>query len=152
MLNQIVELRSSKLPNIRTFNQELTDVKDKHSQMLKGYKRYKTRSDGACFYSCFAVHAFGDPEEVINFRKNVKNHIVDNILYYKEKISWPMKETIGVGKKAQTVVINDYKEWVEFLKKDRSDYLNSNSHDLFALSNLYNLCIKVFSFNSTGES
>ena len=68
------------------------------------------------------------------------------IKYYVNKISLPYTETIGVGEYADEVTINTREELLEFLRSYKAIMVFSNSHDLLAMANLFNMRIRVFSY------
>ena len=66
--------------------------------------------------------------------------------YYVNKISFPYKETVGVGINAEEVVINIEKELKDFLRSEKSLKTYSNGHELIAFANLFKMRINIFTF------
>ena len=150
LLKELIELRSSNLTS--KTSPRLIDVKSEHLSKLRGFtKRYQIRPDGGCLQSSFAVHAFNDQEKGLDVRRDLNQHIVDNFDYYKEKISWPFVEVVGVGDNSETVTATTDDEMIELLKSEKSLLLYSNSHDVAALANFYNITVNIFCYSKSSD-
>ena len=105
--------------------------------------RFLARPDGACLTHCLAVHAYEDPNEGERVKKCVNNHMADNMDYYQNKIELPYIETIGVGENATVIKKETYEEIKAFLKSEEAMKVYSNTHELVAIANMFNIKINI---------
>ena len=130
----------------------LFGVPEKHLPFLRGYRMgYKAVPNGACLQNCVAVHVYEDQDEGAKLKKRLNNHVADNWLYYKDKIALPYVETVGVGEYAKVVEIDTEKEMIEFLKSDEALMVYSNSQELLAIANFFNMNISIFTYGGGEE-
>ena len=144
-----INKKSFKIPK------HLKSVREGHLKNLRGFKmRYCSVPDGACLINCLTAHIScteNDTERKINNRR-VNNHIADNFdKFYKDKIILPYIETVGVGSNAKTVRKNTQEEFLEFLRSEDSLCAFSNSQEIFAIANMLNITIRIFSFGVGGD-
>ena len=71
--------------------------------------------------------------------------------FYKEKISFPYVRRVGVKGKKVEFKEGEEKSFLEFLKNPESAFLWSDSVDLHALCNMYNMKIKIVTTYSAGN-
>ena len=129
----------------------LSSVRPEHLSKLRGYKLlFKAEPNGACLENS-VVHE--DKKEGSNFKRRVNNHIADNWEnYYKFKIPLPYEERVGVGKNSKDVRKETKEEMINFLRSDESLTVYSNSQELLAVANLYNVNIDIFTYgDSAGD-
>ena len=63
-------------------------------------------------------------KQVVDLKKMLNHHVADNMQgYYGHKISFPFIETVGVGKEAKTVEINNDDEMISFLRSEDALYV-----------------------------
>ena len=136
----------------------LRKVHDRHLSSLHGFKmRYCSVPDGACLTNCLTAHisCTEDEEERKRNNRKVNEHIADNYdNHYKNKIALPYIETVGVGEKSRRVKIQTRKDFLAFLRSEESLCAFANSQELFAICNMFNINIWVFTFvdkESEGE-
>ena len=134
----------------------LKSVHEEHIKNLRGFKmRYCSIPDGACLINCLTAHIScteNETERKINNRR-VNNHIADNFdKFYHNKISLPYIETVGVGFKAKTVRKNTREEFLEFLRSEDSLCAFANSQEIFAIANMLNITIWIFSYGVGGDN
>ena len=67
------------------------------------------------------------------------------------KIALPYIETVGVGEHSRTVIITTREEMLDFLRSDDALMVYSNTQELLALSNIYNININIFSYGESGN-
>ena len=67
--------------------------------------------------------------------------------FFKHKIPLPYKETVGVGKLSKTVEIKTEEEMLTFLRSEDALFVYSNSKELLAIASLFNVNIKIFTYN-----
>ena len=84
---------------------------------------------------------YGDAAEATKVKKYLNYRIAEKMEYYKNKIAFPYKETIGVGSAAEDLTIHTSEEIIQFLKSD------TNGHELIAMANLFNIKINIFTYN-----
>ena len=132
----------------------LANVHEEHLKDLKGYSlRYRALGDGACATNSIAVHIHEDEKEAPKLKRRVLNHIADNYYnFYKDRISIPYTETVGVGNAAKVVTIETDEEMIDFLKSNDALKVYANSHELLAVANLYNVAINIFTYGGGSES
>ena len=130
---------------------KISMVKDPHIPLLKGFKqRYNTIPNGACLENAIAVHVMRDETKGDYIKRQLNNHIADNIeSVYIEKITFPYEEKIGVGKNSKVVEIQTKEDFLKFLRSDDSLKTYSNTQELLAAATLYNMKINVFSYKDT---
>ena len=148
--DEIIQLRSglseSKIPD------HLSGVLLEHLPKLRGYKMiFKADSNGACLQNCFAVHAYEDQDEAPKLKKKLNNYVADNWNYFKNKIALPYVETVGVGEDTKLVTINTDEEMLEFLRSDEALMVYSNSQELLAIANMFNINISIFSYGGVED-
>ena len=132
-------------------NNNLASVHEEHLPDLRGFSlRFKALGNGACVTNCAAVHVYEDEDEGPKVKRRVNLHMADNWdSYYKNKISLPYIETIGVGEHSKTVIITSGEEMIDFLRSDDALLVYSNSQELIALSNIFNINISIFTFGGS---
>ena len=142
----IMELKSQ---DKAVIPKHLSSVHPVHIPELKGYRMiYKTLGNGRCLENSIAVHLFENEDEGINVKKIVNEHIADNYENcYAERIPLPYRETIGVGINAKEIVKYTKEEMISFLRSSESLLAYSNSQELIAASNLFNMNIHVFTYS-----
>ena len=120
--------------------EHLSSVKETHLPFLKGFfMRHISLGDGACLENSIAYSMTKDEKNGPDYKKKINNHLADNWPeYYTEKVSWPVKETIGVGKNAREIVLNNDEEMIDFLRSDDSLKAYSNCQQLLAVANMFN--------------
>ena len=142
----IMELNSK---NKNVLPKHLSSVHPVHIPELRGYRMiYKTLGNGRCLENSIAVHLFENEDEGVNVKKIVNEHIADNYENcYADRIPLPYRETIGVGKNSKVIVNNTKEEMISFLRSSESLLAYSNSQELVAASNLFNMNIHVFTYS-----
>ena len=125
----------------------LSGVQRKHLTILRGYRMvFKADPNGACLQNCAAVHIYEDQDEGPKLKKRLNNHVADNWHYYRNKIVLPYVEQVGVGEYAETVVISTENEMIDFLRSDDSIMVYSNTQEMLAIANMFNMNISIFTF------
>ena len=100
------------------------------------------RADGACGFNSTAGHILEDPKQGPKLRRVINLHTCDRWQYYQEKYQFPYKRQIGAS--GECVVFKNQNELLEFLRNDeRADFLWTDSQELLAIANLYQVTIKV---------
>ena len=97
--------------------------------------------------NCLVAHLLSTENERERefVKRMINNHIADNFeVYYKDKITFPYEETIGVGDNSQTVKCLNQEEYLSFLRSDKSLYVFSNYQEILAIANLFNINIRIF--------
>ena len=142
-LKELREKKEIKVPK------HLQKVNHNHLAKLKGFQMmYKTIGNGACLENALAVHVYEDENEGSKVKRRINNHVADNWdNFYKYKIELPYSEVVGVGKNARTVTKNTREEMLEFLKSEESLMVYSNTQELIAAANLFNIKIFIFTYN-----
>ena len=156
LVKEVITLKSkpptsSNRPTISKLSNHLHGVKQEHLPDLRGFSlRYKATPDGACLTNCAAVHIYEDEDEGSKLKKRVNHHIADNWEnYYINKIAMPYVETVGVGDHVKTVRIASGKEMVDFLRSDEALMVYTNTQELLALANIYNISINIFTYGGS---
>ena len=130
----------------------LSSVRKEHLKNLRGYRmRYKTVPNGACLENSFAVHAYENEEEGVKVKKRLNNHVADHWPYYKHRIALPYVERVGVGKNSEIITKTTEAEMIDFLRGDESLMVYSNSQELLAIANMFNVTINIFTYGGNGE-
>ena len=131
----------------------LKRVHKEHIPKLRGYVwRYIALGNGACANNCVAVALHEDENEAVKVKRKTLDHIADYLEdYYLDKIALPYIETVGTGKHSKTVRIDTVDDMKTFLKSEDALTVFSNSHELHAMSNIYNVTFNVFSYGKTSE-
>ena len=63
--------------------------------------------DGACLYNCASDWLYGSHKHMADLRREAHNFIVENFNFYKQFITLPYSETVGVGpRRTQITCIN----------------------------------------------
>ena len=131
----------------------VSKVQERHLPLLRGFKwRFKATPDGACLTNCFAVHAYEDEDEGLKVKRMVNNYIADNWEYFKEKISLPYVENVGVGRNSKVVTKNTKEEMIQFLRSDESLAVFANCQELVAIANCFNITINIFTYGGIEDS
>ena len=100
--------------------------------------------------NCAALHINEDGDEDSKVKRRVNHHIADNWeKFYKNIIALPYEETVGVGEHSETIIITTGEEMLDFLRSDDSLMVYSNTQELVAMANIYNININIFTY---GES
>ena len=148
---ELVELKAKNfsVTNVTNIPKHLSKVKEKHLKHLKGFRmKFDSPPNGSCLETCAAVHIYENEKEGRNLKRRVNHHMAENWDgYYDEKITLPFIETVGVGKDSKTVIKNTKKEMIDFLKSDDSLFVFSNTQELLAIANLFNINIHIFSYS-----
>ena len=77
----------------------------------------------------------------------INNHMADNWeKVYKDKISLPYVETVGVGMSSKVITKSTNEEMIQFLRSDESLMVVSNYHELLGIATVFNININVFTF------
>ena len=109
--------------------------------------RYETIPNGDCSENALSVHVYEDEKEGPKVKRRINHHVADNWdNYYKNKITLPYKEVVGVGAKTQTVEKETREEMLEFLRSEESLMVYSNTQELIAIANLFNINIFIFTY------
>ena len=95
------------------------------------------KPDGACGVTCGAVHLFAQQNGGVEFRRHINKHIVAHWDYYRNKINFPYKRQVGVS--GHFAEFNDPTEFQNFLLSSASDFLWSDSEEIQAICNMYQL-------------
>ena len=142
--------QSAKLPAIPN---HLSGVQEKHLPSLRGYRmRYMAEPNGACAQNCVAVHIYEDEDEGPKVKKRINHHIADHWeTYYKHKIALPYVETVGVGEHSKTIRISSKEEMLAFLRSEEALMVYTNSHELLATANLFNVNINIFTYGGSED-
>ena len=145
---EIVELKSKHVSKVSKIPDHLSSVKESHLPDLRGYRmKFDANPNGACLDMCVAVHVYEDEEEGPKVKRRINNHVADNWEnYYKHRIALPYIETVGVGSEARVIRKNSKEEMLDFLRSDESLMVYSNSQELLAISNLFNVNINIFTY------
>ena len=102
--------------------------------------------------NCAAVHIYEDVDEAPKLKKRVNYHVADNWdNYYRHKIPLPYTQTVGVGKHAKNVTIKTREEMIHFLKSDDALMVYSDSQQILAMANLFNIKIHTFTYGGVTE-
>ena len=105
------------------------------------------KPDGACGANAAAGHIFEDPNEGPKFLKVINTHITDRWGYYKNKINFPYKRQVGVN--GDWVHFVEAAEFIEFIStNDGSAFLWTDSEEILAIANLYQINIKVITLRT----
>ena len=103
--------------------------------------------NGACGPNAAAAHIFEDQNEGPELRKAMNDHITKYWSHYQTKIDFPYERE--VGNTGDKVYFKASKYLLDFLSNDeRATYLWSDYEELHAISNLYQIKIKVISLAS----
>ena len=108
--------------------------------------------DGACASNAAAAHIFQDPKCGPQLRNKMNNHIVDRWSFYKEKFAFPITRKVGVKGKEVTFTENQRKEFCDYLKTDEAKYIWSDSEDLQAISNMYQIPIDIITIQDDDDT
>ena len=100
-------------------------------------------SDGACATNAAAAHIFKNQKlgPDLNIIKNI--HITDHWQFYGMKISFPFERKVGVKGDKVKFVDGEEEKFLEFMRSEKSAFLWSDSVDLQALCNMYQMRIKI---------
>ena len=103
--------------------------------------------NGACGPNAAAAHIFEDQNEGPELRKAMNDHITKYWSHYQTKIDFPYEREVGnAGDKVYFEAENGL---LDFISNDeRATYLWSDYEELHAISNLYQIKIKVISLAS----
>ena len=143
----------SKPPKSTSIPSHLSSVQKRHLPLLRGFRMlYKAKANGACAQGATAVHIHENEDESEEVKKRINNHIADNWdTYYESIIGLPYVETVGVGETSKTVTKTTKEEMLEFLRGKESLLVYSNTHELQATANLYNINISVFTYGGNKD-
>ena len=142
----IPQRKETKIPN------HLHSVRKEHLAKLRGYRMiFKSQPNGACLDNCAAVHIYEDVDEAPKLKKRLNNHIADHFDHYEQWISLPFTETVGVGEYAKSVTITSKEEMIQFLRSEDALMVYSNSQQILAMANLFNMNIYTFTYGSSNE-
>ena len=108
------------------------------------------KSDGACGSNCAAAHIFENEDEGPRFRRVINLHIADRWGYYKNKIVFPYKREVGV--KGNWAIFQESKDFLNFISNDpEAAFLWTDSEDIHAIANLYQIEIKVITISNDDD-
>ena len=138
---------------IKSLSNKISKVDEDHLPFLKGFNlRYRATPDGACVTNSTAVHIFEDEDEGPKLKRIVNNYIADNWdNYFVYKIPLPYTETVGVGEHSKTITKTTKDELLEFLRSEESLLVFSDTQELLAIANIFNIKINIFTFGETGQ-
>ena len=109
------------------------------------------KSDGACGPNSAAAHIFEDQDEGPKFRRVINLHIADRWSYYVNKINFPYKRQVGV--QGNWAIFQEAKDFLNFLKNDsEAAFLWTDSEELHAIANLYQIKIKIITTSNHDDS
>ena len=137
----------------QTFVPTYKEVPNKFKENVYVDAMIKTMpADGACLYNCCAEWLLGSHTMMKPLRREAHQFILTHFDFYRQFISLPFKETVGVGEYARTINIHTYEEMMTFLNSEDSMYCYSNSSlDLNNIATLFNIKIAVFVYSSDGS-
>ena len=134
----------------------LSPVHAKHHTDLGGYKmKADGNAGGDCLSSVTTMHLSytRNKFERKNMNRKINHHIADNWdNFYKNKISLPYTETVGVGSAARQVTCSTRQDMLDFLRSDDSLCTYSNYAELLAICNMLAININVFTYDIGGDS
>ena len=153
---QIEKLRSissQASTKIKSLSYKISKVHDEYLPFLKGFNlRYRATPDGACVTNSAAIHIFEDEDEGPKLKRLINNYIADNWdNYFVYKIPLPYTETVGVGKHSKTIIKTTKEELLEFLRSEESLLVFTDTQELLAIANIFNIKINVFTFGEFGH-
>ena len=76
--------------------------------------------DGACLYNAIAVFLYEDESQAPQLRRMAHQYICTHWWYWKQYITLPFKEVVGVGKAREFVSFETEDQLLDFLQTDRS--------------------------------
>ena len=151
LVEQISFLRKSSVHS--NIPEHLSPVLKEHLPFLHGFKmRYNAKPDGACLTNCLAVHLYENEEQGPKCRQKIIKHMTENWSFYKEEVIYPYTEKIGVGDSSKTVVINNDDEMIAFLATEDALKIYSNSQEVHAIANYFNISLHIFSFGKDDQN
>ena len=106
-------------------------------------------ADGACALNAGSAHIFEDQSQGRRFRSVVNNHIADRWSFYSAKVSFPYERQVGV--KGKWVKFDQPDQYLEFLRSKNSEILWSDSEELLAIANLYQIDIRIITTNGAED-
>ena len=81
----------------------------------------------------------------------INQHISDRFSYYGNKIGFPYKRQVGVN--GERVNFKTPEEYIKFLQEnEKAEVLWTDSEDLLAMANLYQINVKVISIKSNDDT
>ena len=102
--------------------------------------------DGACLYNAIAVFLYEDESQAPQLRRMAHQYICKHWWYWKQYITLPFKEVVGVGKACEDVSYEKEDQLLDFLQTDRSLVMWSGHTDIAVLANMCNLNIYTFTY------
>ena len=108
---------------------------------------FKTPPDGACGAHALATHIFNSEGHGRNLRKNINTCLQSQWSFYKDKVCFPYIRNVGTN--GRMVSFNNSGELFNFFETDGdSDILWLDSEDFKVVSNLYQVKIKIISYQT----
>ena len=138
---------SNEEKNPKIINIELPDSLKHVPNELKQFTNeddliLKIVGDGSCGIRASAAHIFENQKYGPRFRSLINTHIMDRWDFYSNKVSFPYSRQVGI--EGRVVEFNVPEEYLEFLRHDKdAAYLWTDSEELVAVSNLYQIEIKI---------
>ena len=131
----------------------LSEVNEKHIKHLRGFKMlYKAEPNGACLTNCDAMFIYEDENKSVDMKRTINDHIVEHWEnFYKYKISLPYIQTVGIGCNAKQIRCETVSDLNTFLKSDDSLTAFSDSQEVFAIANIFNINVHIFKYNFPGQ-
>ena len=123
---------------------EMEDLIDGDCQVLV------VPSDGVCAVNAVAAHVFNDAKLGPEVNTIKHKHVVDNWQFYKDKFWFPFKRKVGVKGAEVEFAEGEDEKFLQFLQSEDSKFLWSDSNDLQALCNMYQVNIKVIKIYQDG--
>ena len=133
-------------PNVSKIPQNIQHL------VKRGSLQYLIPSDGSCGIKSGATHIFRDPKYGEDFRKLINNHMADRWDYYKNKVEFPYIRKVGVSGETVEFKVGEEQMFRDFLRSEKSTYLWTDSEDLQAMSNLYQMMIKIITTKGDNDT
>ena len=112
----------------------------------------KAKGDGACLTNCAAMFIYEDEDMGREVKKMVNDHMINNwTSFYKYKVAFPFSQTVGVGEKSKQVLLNTEDDYLNFLRSDEALSVFSDTQEVLALCNIFNVEIRIFKYGFPGH-